>query len=35
MNCTEIREMFSPYLDTAVSGREMHAIEQHLEGCAS
>ena len=27
--------MFSPYLDSAVSGREMHAIEQHLEGCAS
>ncbi|MGH9649399.1 MAG: zf-HC2 domain-containing protein [Terriglobales bacterium] len=35
MNCTEIREMFSPYLDGAVSGREMHAIEQHLEGCLS
>ena len=27
--------MFSPYLDGAVSGREMHAIEQHLEGCAA
>ena len=27
--------MFSPYLDGAVSGRDMHAIEQHLEGCAS
>jgi anti-sigma factor RsiW len=33
MNCTEIRELFSPYLDGAVSGREMHAIEQHLAGC--
>ena len=33
MNCTEIREMFSPYLDGAISGREMHAIEQHIEGC--
>lgn len=35
MKCTEIREMFSPYLDGATSGREMHAIEQHLEGCAA
>ena len=34
MNCTEIRDMLSPYLDGAASGREMHAIEQHLEGCA-
>jgi anti-sigma factor RsiW len=25
--------MFSPYLDGAMSGREMHAIEQHLEAC--
>lgn len=33
MNCTEIRDMFSPYLDGAISGRQMHAIEQHLEGC--
>ena len=33
MNCTEIRDMFSPYLDGAISGREMHAIEQHLAGC--
>ena len=35
MNCTEILENLSPYLDGAVSGREMHAIEQHLEGCVS
>ena len=33
MNCAEIREMFSPYLDGAISGRDMHAIEQHLAGC--
>jgi anti-sigma factor RsiW len=26
--------MLSPYLDGAMSGRDMHAIEQHLEGCA-
>lgn len=25
--------MFSPYLDGAMSGREMHAIEQHLASC--
>src|SRR5262249_21535467 len=35
MNCTEIRSMLSSYLDSAASGREMHAVEQHLEGCAS
>ena len=34
MNCTEIRHMSSSYLDGALTGREMHAIEQHLEGCA-
>jgi hypothetical protein len=33
MNCKEIRELFSPYLDGVISGREMHAIEQHLSGC--
>jgi anti-sigma factor RsiW len=33
MNCTEIQSMFSPYLDGAMSGREMHAIEQHLQAC--
>lgn len=33
MNCAEIREMFSPYLDGAMSGRDMHAMEQHLAGC--
>jgi len=33
MNCAEIREMFSPYLDGAISGRDMHAMEQHLAGC--
>jgi hypothetical protein len=25
--------MFSPYLDGAISGRDMHAIEQHLASC--
>ena len=25
--------MFSPYLDGAISGRDMHAMEQHLAGC--
>lgn len=32
--CIPIRSMFSAYLDGAVSGREMHEISQHMDGCA-
>lgn len=31
--CAEIRSTFSGYLDGAVSGREMYAINAHLEDC--
>ena len=33
MKCAEARHKFSPYLDGAVSGAEMHALRQHLNGC--
>jgi hypothetical protein len=33
MTCTEIKQLFSPYLDGRVSGTEMHALTRHLEQC--
>ena len=34
MTCTEIRKLFSPYLDGRVSGAEMRALTCHLEQCS-
>ncbi len=34
MNCGEVKELFSPYLDGQVSGVEMHALNRHMEECA-
>jgi hypothetical protein len=34
MNCTQAKELFSPYLDGAVSGKQMGAVTQHLASCA-
>lgn len=34
MSCHPVREMFSAYLDGAVSGREMQAVSAHLECCS-
>ncbi len=34
MNCAQARTLFSPYLDGAVTGREMHAVSGHLNTCA-
>lgn len=34
MKCAEARSLFSPYLDGAVSGVEMHAVSAHLQSCA-
>ena len=34
-NCIRIQSSFSSYLDGAVSGRQMQAIAQHLDTCAS
>ena len=33
MNCPQIQEMFSTYLDGAVSGRDMQVVSSHLEQC--
>ena len=34
MKCAEARSMFSPYLDGAVTGTQMHALSLHLEDCS-
>jgi hypothetical protein len=34
MKCAEAKSMFSPYLDGAVTGTEMHALSGHLEDCS-
>jgi len=34
MNCSQAKRLFSPYLDGAVSGKQMHAISKHLSSCA-
>ena len=33
MKCNEARPLFSLYLDSAVTGRQMQAVEAHLAGC--
>jgi Putative zinc-finger len=33
MKCTEAKPLFSPYLDGAVSGAEMHEVSEHLRQC--
>jgi len=35
MDCKQAKSMFSTYLDGAVSGQEMRAISEHLEGCGA
>lgn len=35
MKCTEAKGLLSPYLDGAVTGTEMQALQRHLEGCAT
>lgn len=34
MNCGEAKHLFSPYLDGRVSGREMHALNGHVQECS-
>jgi hypothetical protein len=34
MNCTQAKTLFSPYLDGAVSGKQMRAVSEHLNTCA-
>jgi len=33
MKCSQARSLFSPYLDGAVTGRQMQAVNEHLQGC--
>lgn len=33
MTCLQAREMLSGYLDGIISGKQMHALDQHLQGC--
>jgi Putative zinc-finger len=35
MRCPEAKRLFSPYLDGAVTGRQMHGVERHLSHCAA
>ncbi len=35
MKCFQAKPLFSPYLDGAVTGRQMHALGQHLEACGA
>ena len=35
MNCRQVGGLLSMYLDGAVSGRQMRAVEEHLRACAS
>jgi hypothetical protein len=34
MRCAEAKRLLSPYLDGAVTGREMRAVHEHLESCS-
>jgi hypothetical protein len=33
MTCTQARPLFSPYLDGAVTGKQMRELSQHIESC--
>src|ERR1700690_4167347 len=35
MKCAEYKRLLSPYLDGQVSGAEMFALQNHMQGCAS
>jgi hypothetical protein len=35
VKCTEIKKLFSPYLDGRVSGTEMRTLTRHIEECAA
>lgn len=34
MNCTQAKALFSPYLDGAVSGKQMRSVREHLGNCS-
>jgi hypothetical protein len=33
MKCADAQPLFSPYMDGAVTGAQMHALGQHIESC--
>lgn len=33
MTCADAKSLLSPYLDGAVTGMQMHAVEQHIDAC--
>ncbi|MFZ0290464.1 MAG: anti-sigma factor [Candidatus Sulfotelmatobacter sp.] len=35
MQCAQARELFSPYLDGAVTGTEMRTLREHIDACAA
>src|ERR1700691_4786225 len=35
MKCVEAQELFSPYLDGAVTGNEMRDLREHLDACSA
>jgi hypothetical protein len=35
MKCVEAKGLLSPYLDGAVTGMEMQAVQEHMDGCAA
>jgi hypothetical protein len=35
MQCVEVTQLLSPYLDGAVSGTEMRSLQEHLDGCTA
>jgi hypothetical protein len=35
MNCVQAKSLFSPYLDGAVTGRQMQELGRHLQTCAN
>jgi Putative zinc-finger len=34
MKCAEAKSMFSPYLDGAITGTQMHALSRHVDKCS-
>lgn len=35
INCSEVAELLSPYLDGAVTGTQMRRVQEHLERCSA
>ena len=33
MTCAQVKPLLSAYLDGAVTGKQMHSLDEHLKGC--